>query len=94
MHAYSSSGIPGVSRRAKTILQSCNTKEYCDEEEVCLSTQRGIMDTIHASPATALQVDNWTSRPRFSVCLSEAPYPPRFLFGWSSNFVGSKCGQI
>ncbi len=87
--------VPGVSRRAKTILQSCDTKEYCDEEEVCLGTQGGIMDTIHASPATALQVDNWTSQPRLQ-CLSVWGPPPLlgFCLGWSSNFVGSESGQI
>jgi hypothetical protein len=26
--------------------------------------------------------------------LFETPSPPRFLFGWSSNFVGSESGQI
>ncbi len=87
--------VPGLSRRAKTILQSCNTKEYCDEEEVCLSTQRGIMDTIHASPATALQVDNWTSQPRLQ-CLSVWGTSPLlgFCLGWSIKFVGSESGQI
>jgi hypothetical protein len=28
------------------------------------------------------------------VYLSEAPSPPRFLFGWYSNFVGSESGQM
>ncbi len=27
------------------------------------------------------------------VYLSEAPYPPRFLFGWCGDFVGSESGQ-
>ncbi len=29
-----------------------------------------------------------------SVYMYEAPSPPRFLFGWSSNFVCSESGQI
>jgi hypothetical protein len=29
----------------------------------------------------------------FTVYLSEAPSPQRFLFGWCSNFVGSESGQ-
>jgi hypothetical protein len=28
------------------------------------------------------------------VYLSEAPSPPSFLLGWSSNFIGSESGQI
>jgi hypothetical protein len=80
--------VSGVSRRAKTILQSCNTKEYCDEEEVCLSTQRGIMDTIHASPATALQVDNWTSQPRL-----QSPYFKTFM-GPRNRFQGMNSASL
>ncbi len=32
----------------------------------------------------------------FAACiyLSEAPAPPRFLFGWSTNCLGSGSGQI
>ncbi len=83
--------VPGVSRRAKTILQSCNTKEYCDEEEVCLS----VMDTMHASLATAFRSIIGRLSQDFSVYLSEAPSPLLdFCLGWASNFVGSASGQI
>jgi hypothetical protein len=38
----------------------------------------------------------FTSKGTFAagVYLSEAPFPPRFCLGWSSNFVGSESGQI
>jgi hypothetical protein len=59
-----------------------------------MACAHGLINYIDTK-AKCRHLKKWTRKGTFAagVYLSEAPSPPRFLFGWSSNFVGTESGQ-